>query len=277
LILQIFLPSDVYNKVMAYSFKSAIAFGLVYVPVTLQSCVKSKDIGFNMLYKKTGERIRYKKTCENCPANLTEDDIVRGYQYEKDRYVILTDKEIESVKSEKNKSIEITQFVKLGEIDPIFFDKSYYITPTGAEKAFKLITSAIESENKVGIAKTVLGTKEQLVALRAINGNLILFTLHFSDEIQAVPINKTDETLTEKELKLAKQIINKMSEKFEPKKFKDEYREKLTQAIESKIKGQKIHVTKPSVRTHNVISIIDALKKSLENASGPDAKSKKRA
>lgn len=250
---------------MAQSFKSTIAFGVVYIPITLHACVKNNDISFNTLYKKTGERIRYKKTCETCPPDLENEDIVKGYQYEKDKYVILTDKEIENIKSRKDKSIDIVEFVDLKEIDPIYYDKSYYIKPSGAENAFNLIFKAIEDENKVGIAKTVLGTKEQLVALRVINGQMILNTLHFYDEIQVNPVKKQDIKVNENELKLAKNIIENMTAKFNPQKYKDTYREKLLSAIQSKLNGKEIVSTEKVFKPSNVINIMDALKKSLEN------------
>lgn len=249
---------------MAQSYKTTIAFGVVYIPITLHSCVKSNNIRFNTLYKKTGERIRYKKTCDTCPPNLSKDEIVKGYQYEKDKYVILTDKELENIKSKKDKSIQIAEFVDLKDIDPIYYDKSYYIKPAGAENAFNLIFKAIESENKVGIATTVLGTKEQLVAIRVINGQMILNTLHFFDEIQVNPVKNLDIEVNENELKLAKSIIDNMTTVFKPEKYKNKYREKLLSAIQSKLNGKEIKSTESIVKPNNVINILDALKKSLE-------------
>lgn len=255
---------------MAQSFKTAISFGLVYVPITLHACIKNNDIAFNTLYKKTGERIHYKKTCRNCPADVFQDDLVRGYQYEKDKYVVLTDKEIEKLKTPKNKSIEIESFVKLNEIDPIYFDKSYYVKPMGAENAFLLILKAIESENKVGIAKTVLGTKEQVVAIRSINGQMILYTMHFFDEIQATPIQQIKEKIKDKELDMAKIIIHNMTSKFEPELYKNDYREKLLNAIEDKIAGKKIQGEDGAiVKPRSIINLMDALKKSISKSSKP--------
>ncbi|MDD2445876.1 MAG: Ku protein [Clostridia bacterium] len=249
---------------MAQSYKSTIAFGVVYIPITLHACVKNNDISFNTLHKKTGERIKYKKTCENCPANLSKDDIVKGYQYEKDKYVILTDKEIDDIKSKRDKSIEILEFVDLKQIDPIYFDKSYYVKPNGAENAFNLILKAIEEENKVGVATTVLGTKEQLVAIRVIGGQMILYTMHFYDEVQTSPVKKTEIKVNENELKLAKSIINNMTSAFMPQKYKNNYREKLLVAIQSKLNGNEIKSKETVVKPNNVINIMDALKKSIE-------------
>lgn len=248
------------------AYKSAIAFGLVYVPVTLHPCIKNNDIGFNMIYKKTGERIKYKKTCENCPANISQDDIIKGYQYEKDKYVTLTEKELDNIKTEKDKSIDILEFVNLKEIDPIYYDKSFYVVHTGADNAFKLLLKALEDENKVGVAKTVLGSKENIVALRVINGQMVLNTLYFYEEVQQNPIKLSEVKVKDSELKLAKAIIKNMTQKFNAQQFKDEYREKLMQAIELKINGEEIKAQKTPMKS-NLINIMDALKKTVVKTS----------
>jgi DNA end-binding protein Ku len=251
---------------MAQGYKSAISFGLVYIPVTLHACIKNKDIGFNMLYKKTKERIKYKKTCDNCPANLSMDDIVKGYEYEKGKYIILTDKELEKIKSDSDKNITIQEFVKLEEIDPIFYDKSYYVVPTGADRAYYLLYKALEKEKKVGIAKTVLGTKENIVALRAINGQLVLNTMHFFDEIQNSPLNIPAPNITENEIKITKNIIDNMTYHFKAENYKNEYQQKLLKAIETKINGEEIQAQKIP-RKKNIINLMDALKKTAEFTS----------
>lgn len=264
---------------MAQSYKSTIAFGVVYIPITLHACVKSNDISFNTLYKKTGERIKYKKTCENCPPNISADEIVKGFQYEKDKYVVITNEELDGIKTKRDKSIEILEFVDLNQIDPIYFNKSYYVKPSGAENAFNLILKAIETENKVGIAKTVLGKKEQVVALRVINGQMILNTLYFYDEIQVNPVKSLDIKVNENELKLAKTIIDNMTTKFKPENYKNEYREKIMKAIQDKLNGKKLKSQSAVVQPHNVINIMDALKRSIEktkstNSSKPTNTSK---
>lgn len=248
---------------MSFSYKSAISFGLVFVPVSLHLTVRTQDIGFNMLYRKTGERIRYKKTCTNCPPDLTGQDIVRGYEYQKGKYVTITNEELDAIKTERDKSIEISSFVALDEIDPVFFEKSYYIKPLGAEKAFKLIQLALESKGLVGIAKTVLGQKDQLVALRAVGGNMLLYTLHFNDEVQPAP-KIADEVVTDAELKLAKDIIANMTMKFNPKDYRDEFRTKLRTAINAKIAGKRVATTRSKAQTAKILTLMDALKASVD-------------
>lgn len=251
---------------MRHSYKTALSFGLVFVPITLHSCIKNNDIAFNTLYKKTGERIRYHKTCESCPEKLKLEDIVKGYQYEKDKYIVISDEELEGLKSKKNKSIQIESFVKLDEIDPIYFNKSYFVKPTSADNAFQLIKEALASEKKVGIAKTVLGSKEYVVAIRVINDEMILNTMHFYDEVQQSPVKKLEIKTTKKELDLAKIIIDNMTEKFQPEKYKNEYRKKLIKAIEDKIKGKELKTSNVRIIRPNVANLMDALQKSIKQS-----------
>lgn len=248
---------------MAYSYKGAITFGLVYIPITLSLSVKENDIGFNMLEKKTMSRVKYKKTCVDCnEKEVKNEDIVKGYQYEKDKYVIFTDKDFEKIKTQKDKNITIQQFVNLSEVDPIYFDRAYYVTPKGADKAFNVLLSAMEKENKAGIAKTVLGTKETLVLIRARGGKMLVNTLYFYNEIQKCPEVKNVK-LDKKELDLATSLIAQMTEPFKPEKFKDEYNEKLKKAIKQKIAGNEIVEQKEKSAPNNVINLMEALQKSL--------------
>ena len=215
---------------MAHSFKGAIAFGLVYIPITLSVSVKNNDIGFNMIEKKTMTRVKYKKTCVDCDnKEVKNEDIVKGYQYEKGKYVIFTDEDFEKIKSKKDKSISIEQFVDIKEIDPIYFDKCYYVQPAGADKAFNVLLAAMEKEKKAGIAKTVLGTKETLIILRAKDEKMLANTMYFHSEVQQAPaIKKTK--IEKQELALAINLIEQMTKPFKPELFKDEYNEKIKKA-----------------------------------------------
>ena len=248
---------------MAYSYKGSISFGLVYIPVTLHSAVKNNDIGFNMIDKKTMSRVRHKKTCEDCGGReVKQEDIVKGYEYEDGKYVIFDDGDFEKLKTKKDKNITIDSFVPLDEVDPIYFDKPYYVMPTGAEKAFAVLLKAMEQENKAAIAKTVLGTKETLILIRAKDGQMLLNTLFFEEEITKNPSKDITEQGSDGELKMAKAIIESMSGEFEPEQYKDEYREKVQQAIEQKIAGKEI--VKPKEKTTTTAaSLMDALQQSL--------------
>lgn len=257
-----------HGEIMA-KIKTAIQFGLVYIPIILHSCTKNTDIGFNLIYKKTGQRIKYNKTCEDCPVKIAQEDIVKGYEHERGKYVTLTNEEFKKLKTKKDENIEIVQFSKLDEIDPIYYEDSYYVETTGAKNAFVLFVKALESEKKVGIAKTVLWTSEILIAVRVIDGCLVLSKLHFADEIQENPVAKPKESVKKEELDLAKKLIANITKKFDISAYKNEYKERVVKAIENKIAGQKIHVVK-SPKPKKVINLLDALKQSVEQTDNDD-------
>lgn len=246
-------------------FKGAIAFGLVYIPISLSLCIKENDLGFNLIDKKTMSRVKYKKTCVDCQdKEVKNDDIVKGYMYEKDKYVIFTDEEFEKIKSPKDKNITIDKFVNLSEIDPIYYDKAYYVTPSGSDKAFMLLLKSMQKQNKAGIAKCVFGTKDTLILLRAEKDRMILNTMYFKEEIVKSPDLK-QEKISKAELDMAQTLIDSMTGKFEPEKYKDEYNEKVKKAIKQKIAGKKIIQTSDkSYQPQKVINLLDALKKSVK-------------
>lgn len=261
---------------MGYSYKGSISFGLIYIPINLQASIKNNDIGFNMIDRQTMSRVQYKKTCVDCgDREVKQSDIVKGYEYEKDKYVIFEDADFEKLKTEKEKTINIERFACAGQIDPIFYDKAYYVLPTGAEKAFSLLVKAMEESDKVGIAKTVIGTKETLVAIRVKNGEMLLNTLYFNEEVQKNPIKNFVAAFTPKELEMAKDIIGAMTGDFDPEQYKDEYREKLQQAIEAKIAGKEIIAPKEEMR-YNVASLMDALQQTLSRYRVEPKKTKKK-
>ena len=268
------MQSFILNKMtqtvyMAYSYKGSISFGLVYIPVTLYSAVKDNSIGFNMIDKKTMSRVKYKKTCADCDGReVRQEDIVKGFEYEDGKYVVFDDKDFDKLKSKKDKNITIEKFVKLSEVDPIYFDKPYYVVPTGAEKAFAVLLAAMEQEGKAAVAKTVLGTKETLILIRAKGGQMLLNTLFFEEEITANPAKEVKEQCSEVELKMAKALIEGMSGKFNPSDYKDEYRSKVQEAIERKIAGKGIVSPKES-GSGKMIDLMEALTKSLELAQKP--------
>ena len=205
---------------------------MVYIPIQLQKCAQRKEIGFNLLDKKTMSRIKYKKTCVDCGGKeVPQEDIVKGYNYEDDKYVIFEESDFEKIKTQKDKNITIERFVNLEDIDPIYYDTPYFVVPTGAENAYALLVQAMREENKVGIAKCVLGTKETLIAVRENNGQLYLNTLYFYDELLPNPAKNIKYNQNGKELEIARLIIKNMSGPFEPEQYKDEYRERLLKAI----------------------------------------------
>lgn len=257
---------------MAYSYKGSISFGLVYIPVTLHSTIKENDIGFNMIDKKTMSRVKYKKTCADCDGReVKQEDIVKGFEYEDGKYVIFEEKDFEKLKSKKDKNITIEKFVNLSEVDPLYFDKPYYVVPTGAEKAFAVLLTAMEQEGKAAVAKTVLGTKETLILIRAKDGQMLLNTLFFEEEVTKNPAKEITEKGNAAELKMAKAIIEGMTGEFNLEEYRDEYRQKVQDAIERKIAGKEIVAPKEkSIGT--VANLMDALTKSLELTQKPKTK-----
>lgn len=254
---------------MAYSYKGSISFGLVYIPVTLHSSIKQNDIGFNMIDKKTMSRVKYKKTCADCDGReVKPEDIVKGYEYEEGKYVIFEDSDFEKIKSKKDKNITIEKFVRLSEVDPLYFDRPYYVVPTGAEKAFAVLVAAMEQEGKAAVAKTVLGTKETLILIRAKDGQMLLNTLFFEEEVTKNPSKEIREKGSPAELKMAKAIIDGMTGEFDPAEYRDEYRAKIREAIERKIAGKEI-VSPKEKNTATVANLMEALTKSLELTKRP--------
>lgn len=229
----------VHNNIMAYSYKGSLSFGLVYIPINLHNSIKENDIGFNMIDKKTMSRVKYKKTCADCDGReVKQEDIVKGFEYEEGKYVIFEESDFEKIKSKKDKNITIEKFVDLNQVDPLYFDKPYYVVPTGAEKAFTVLLKAMEEENKAAVAKTVLGTKETLILIRSKDGQMLLNTLFFEEEVTKNPAKEIKSDGSEAELKMAKSIIESMTGDFNPQEYKDEYRAKIKDALERKIAGQ---------------------------------------
>ena len=243
--------------------KASITFGLVYIPVKLEVAVRSNDISFNQLHRKTKERIRYKKSCPSCSEEVSPQDIVKGYEYEPDKYVIFEDSDFEKLKSPKDKSINIEAFVDIKEIDPIYFAKSYYVHPDGAEKPFELLRAAMQAQNKAAIARTVMSNKQNLVSLRIKDKVMIMNVLYFHEEIVAPPVYKSSIKINKSELELAKQLIANMTGKFEPENYIDEYRARLQAAIEMKIRGKEIIAAQEGA-PNLAVDLVAALQQSIK-------------
>lgn len=258
---------------MGISYKGAISFGLIYIPITLHNVIRTNDISFNMIDKNTMSRVKYKKTCVDCnDREVKQSEIVKGYEYEEGKYVIFENDDFEKIKSKKDKNIIIERFVNLSDIDPIYYDKAYYVAPDkGAAKAFNLLLQAMEKVNKVGISKTVLGTKEKLVAIRVKNKIMYLNTMFFNDEVQYAPYMSETTNLVKQELDLAINLLNSMTKKFQPEDYVDEYKIKIEDAIEAKIAGKQI-IRKEEIEGNQALDLMIALQESLKNF-GVDARS----
>ncbi|MDP4108591.1 MAG: Ku protein [Bacillota bacterium] len=251
---------------MAISQKSVISFGLVAIPIAMYTAVQDNDIHFNQLHKEDHERIRYKKTCAHCGKEITPADIVKGYEYDKDHYVIVTESDIEKIKTEKEKSIQILHFANLNQISPVYYDRTYQVFPEpGGEKAFELLRRALLAEQKIAIGKTVLGTKDTLMAILPREDGMLISTMFYEDDIKELQKTYSAPEPQEAELKMAETLINSMDAPFDPSEYKDEYQTKLRELIEAKIAGREIVAAKPEEKG-GVISLMDALKASVEQA-----------
>ena len=248
--------------IMAVSARTVISFGLVAIPVAMYTA--TQDISFNQLHKEDNQRIRYKKVCGHCGKEVKSEDIVKGYQYDKDHYVIVTDEELEKIKTEKEKSIQILHFANLNQISPIYYDKCYHVVPeAGGDKAFELLRRALMEEQKIAIGKTVLGSHETLMAIIPREDGMLIATMHYADEIKDIPKSYTRPETSEQELTLARTLISSMDTPFDPEAYHDEYQVKLRKLIEDKIAGKEIVATSEENNV-NVIDLMDALKASIE-------------
>lgn len=262
---------------MAVAHKGAISFGLVHIPIQMYRTTQDNDISFNQLCKDTKERVKYKKYCPNCQKELKSDDIVKGYQYEKDKYVIMTNDEIEELKAEKDRTIHILQFSELEGIRDIFYEKNYYAIPEKhAEKAYELLYTAMKDLGVVAIAKTVIGTKETLLALCPEEEGILVKTLFYDDEIVDMPKTLTHPKIEKAEKDMAKQLIESMKKPFEPELYHDEFQERLKEAIEAKIHGDDV-VHGSDARKDNItpMDLMEALQQSIAQ-SKPKAKGRRR-
>ncbi|MPM06442.1 Non-homologous end joining protein Ku [bioreactor metagenome] len=248
------------------SRKSVITFGMVAIPIGMYTTTQDNDIHFNQLHKEDNSRIRYKKTCAHCGKEINTKDIVKGFEYDEDKYVVVTDEEIEKIKTEKEKSIQILHFAQLNQISPVYYDKTYQATPeAGGEKAFELLRAALMAEQKIAIGKTVMGTKDALMAIIPREDGVLISTMFYADDIRELQKQYVSPEVSEQELNMAKTLINSMDTPFDPEKYKDEYQIKLRALIETKISGKEV-VAAVSEGTGKVIDLMDALKASVEKA-----------
>lgn len=241
---------------------SNISFGLVNIPIIMSPVIKNNDTSFNQLHVKCGNRINYIKYCSHCKKEIKEREIIKGYEYEKDKYITFAKEELNKLKPENDKEIEIISFVPISEVDPTYFEKSYYLETTGKGKAYNLFCEAIKKSKLVAIAKTVIGSKFYYCILRFLNDIIIMTTLYFEEEINIKETNKKTK-VEEKELEMAIKLINNLKGHFEPEKYKDEYQNNIQNAIQDKLDGKSV---KGSSRKNKqkINDLMEALEKSLK-------------
>ncbi|MBC7325465.1 MAG: Ku protein [Moorella sp. (in: Bacteria)] len=251
-------------------WKGAISFGLVNVPVKLYKATEDSGIKFNYLHARCRNPIQYRRYCPYCQVEVPAEEIVRGYEYEKGRYVILKEEDLESIPREETRSISILDFVDLEEIDPVFFDRAYYLVPAEmGHKAYALLRQAMATTGKIAIARVSLRTRESLAAVRVCGKALVLHTMFYPREVRRsedLPELNYEANLHENEIKMAVTLINNLAARFEPEKYTDAYRQALLELIEARVAGAEVAVPAARPETGKVVDLMEALKASIELA-----------
>jgi DNA end-binding protein Ku len=253
-------------------WKGHLTFGLVSFPIKLYSAARSESISFNQLHKADGSRVKQVLYCAAEDKPIPRSEIVKGYEYEKDRYVVIEDEEVKKVAPQTAKVMEILEFVKADQVDPIYYETSYYLAPDEAgEKPYALLFESLRKSGYMGVAKIAMHNREHIVLLRPGKNGVLLHTMYYSHEIRKVDEFRTDLNLVkEKELALAMSLVEALAGEFEPDKYKDNYRENLLQMIEAKKQGHEVVAT-PEPQQAKVVDILEALKASLAQAKKPAA------
>ncbi|HUZ76504.1 MAG TPA: Ku protein [Chloroflexota bacterium] len=260
-------------------WKGAISFGLVSIPIKLYAATESKDVHFHYLHKADGSRIEYRKVCAEEEREVANDELVRGYEYAKGQYVTVEEDDVERIPLASGHAIEITEFVDLPKVDPIYFEKTYYLEPQeGAGKPYSLLKRAMAQANKIALAKIVLRDKEHLALVRCVGDVLALETLFYPDEIRdssQLEGIQADVAVSDKEMAMAVNLIEALAGEFEPEKYKDNYREALLEVINQKIQGTPLEETPQAKPSTRVMDLMEALRASVEMAKGaPEERSK---
>ncbi|WP_042457455.1 non-homologous end joining protein Ku [Neobacillus dielmonensis] len=250
-------------------WKGSISFGLVNIPIKLHTATEDKDIKLRTLHNKCHAPIKYEKVCTVCEEEVKPEDIVKAYEYTKGKFVVLDEEDLEKLRKEnEDKAVEIIDFVKMEEIDPIYYERSYYMSPNeGGGKAYSLLRKALQESQKVGLAKIVIRSKEQLAVIRVYENTLVMETIHYPDEVRKasdVPNVPAEDKVTEKELDTAIMLIDQLTSEFEPEKYTDEYRTALLELIESKRQGKEFVTAAAKDTPSNVTDLMAALQASID-------------
>ena len=250
-------------------WKGSISFGLVNIPVKLHAATENKDNKLRQLHKECNTPISYKKVCEGCDKEVTDEDIVKAYEYAKNKFVVLDEEELENLRKEnEDKAVEIIDFAKLEEIDPIYFERTYFLSPdtTGA-KAYALLRKTLEESGKIGVVKIIIRSKEQLAVVRVYKEALVIETIHFPDEVRSVsdvPNVPSVDAVVQKELNTALMLVEQLTTVFDPTKYTDEYRTALMELIEEKKANSTVTVSDKKPLPDNVTDLMSALQASLD-------------
>lgn len=252
------MPRSIWNGV--------ISFGMVSIPVKLYTATEDKDISFRLLHKECGSRLKQLRWCPEHERAVEWDEVVRGYEYAKDEYIVMEDADFEKLPLPSKQTVELTAFVQAEQIDPIYYQKTYYLEPDEkGMKPYGLLMQALKDKELTGIAKIAIRNKEQLCAIRPMDGTLVIETLFYPDEIREVPTEVSEQEFSDAEMKMAHTLIDLLHEDFDPAQYHDQYREALMQVIDAKLEGVEVgevEVAKPA----KVTDLMSALKASVEAA-----------
>lgn len=257
-------------------WKGSISFGLVNIPVRLYTATEEKSVRFNLLHRVCRTPIKYQKVCPRCDTEVSQDELVRGYEVDRGRYILVEDEELESLPLATSRQVEIVDFVELTEIDPIYYNRSYYLEPDeGAQKPYALLRRAMAETGKIAIAKVAIRQKESLACVRVGRDSaLVMETMFFPDEIRSaerlagIP---AEVDVGERELAMAIQLVENLTQPFDPAKYEDEYRKALLELIEAKVEGEEVEPLAPVSRAGKVIDLMEALEASLRATAGKAA------
>ncbi|EGK13874.1 Ku protein [Kroppenstedtia eburnea] len=256
-------------------WKGSISFGLVHIPIRMFSATQDKSISFRSLHEKCKTPIKYSRYCPTCDTEVPWEEVVKGYEYADNQFVLMKKEELEAILPENRKAIEILDFVKLEEIDPIYYDKSYYLGPgEHGNHAYSLLRDAMAETGKIGVAKITIRSKQSLAVVRVHQSCLVMETIFYPDEVRdvaQVPEVPAKVELPEKEMAMAKQLIDQLTTAFHPEKYQDEYRQAVEEAIGKKVKGEEV-VEAPERQPERVVDLMEALKASLEQSGGKKKK-----
>ncbi|WP_252502603.1 Ku protein [Sporosarcina sp. Marseille-Q4943] len=265
-------------------WKGSISFGLVNIPIKLHAATENNDIKLRQLHKECHSPISYQKVCPICDKEVKSEEIVKAYEYTKNKFVVLDDEELEKLKKEnEDKAVEIIDFVKLEEIDPIYFEKSYFMAPdANGGKAYALLRQALKESGKIGVAKIIIRSKEQLAVVRVYKDALLMETIHFPDEVrnvQEVPNIPEEDTVVKKELDTALLLVDQLTTAFDPEKYTDEYRTALMELIEEKKAGNitVAKTEKQAISPSNTTDLMAALQASLDKTKKKKPAPRKKA
>ncbi|UTE74701.1 Ku protein [Rossellomorea marisflavi] len=252
-------------------WKGSISFGLVNIPIKLHSATEDRDIKLRSLHKECHTPIKYEKVCPVCDKSVGQGDIVKGYELTKGKFVVLEEEELGGLKEGyEERAVSIQDFIRMDEIDPIFYDRTYYVSPEdGGKKAYSLLRKALSESGKVGIAKFIMRSKEHLCVIRVYDKTLVMETIHYPDEVRPssdVPNVPAEDDITSKELETATLLIDQLTAEFNPENYKDEYRERLMALIEGKQTGEEVVTPAERAPRDNVTDLMAALQASIDTS-----------